>query len=162
MNRFLLTKLFFSFSVGDGKDGSSWMEGCITDARQVAKEIWCITVQNRLKIESFYVLEATSEVIGHPSPASNDAMQVDSSPLRADWSLYINTRTPDVSNLLEHLVWTNHEEYEKGISRVWLKRIANEGEKGTFARLIAERYVLACVVGNRYGEAALSGCTDSY
>jgi hypothetical protein len=50
---------------------------------------------------------------------------------------------------MEHLKWTNHEEYERGISKLWLKRIQNEGELGAAKLDAAERYVLACVVSNR-------------
>ena len=41
------------------------------------------------------------------------------------------------------------EEYDRGISKLWLKRMGNEGLVGGVKKAIAERYVLACVVGNR-------------
>ncbi|TDL17842.1 hypothetical protein BD410DRAFT_534166 [Rickenella mellea] len=42
------------------------------------------------------------------------------------------------------------EEYENGISKHWLRRVANEtdAEVGKYKRAVAERYVVACVVGN--------------
>ncbi len=122
------------------------MSGTVVDAQEVIKgEIWCITMQHRTVKESFYVLEATCEVVGHP-PAS----QLDSLPIRADWSAYIEHRSSVHPTMMEHICWTNHEEYDRGISRHWLKRMRREGKMGAALEVIAGRYVLACVVGNRF------------
>ncbi|KAK0201682.1 hypothetical protein DFS33DRAFT_1349169 [Desarmillaria ectypa] len=153
--RFLLTRLFFSVSVGDdSKDAHKWMSGTVVDAQEVIKgEIWCITMQHRNAKEFFYVLEPTCEVVGHPPAAEKS--QLDSLPVRADWSAYIEHRIlpPSVHEtsspmMMEHICWTNHEEYEQGISRHWLKRMRREGKIGTVLEVIARRYILACVVGN--------------
>ncbi|KAJ7134474.1 hypothetical protein C8R44DRAFT_610238, partial [Mycena epipterygia] len=147
--RFMLTRLFFQVSVGGGKDGKGWEEGQIVDAQQLAKdEVWMITVQHSAtSSESFYVLESTCEPLTAiaDSPAAG-------LPVRADWSAYIAHRTSaqaPAPRLLDCLSWTNHEEYQLGISRLWLKRIQSEGELGSVKRVTAERYILACVVGNR-------------
>ncbi|KAK0464636.1 uncharacterized protein EV420DRAFT_1517338 [Desarmillaria tabescens] len=154
--RFLLTRLFFSVSVGDDSQGAhKWMSGTVVDAQEVIKgEIWCITMQHRNARESFYVLEPTCEVVGHPPAAEKN--QLDSLPIRADWSAYIEHRIlpPSVHEtspptLMEHVCWTSHEEYERGISRHWLKRMRREGKIGAVLEVIAGRYILACVVGNR-------------
>ncbi|KAK0487319.1 hypothetical protein IW261DRAFT_1391481 [Armillaria novae-zelandiae] len=142
--RFLLTRLFFSVSVGD--ETRDWMAGTVVDAQQVVQgEIWRITMQQRAAQESFYVLEATCEVVGRPPS------QLDTRPMRADWSAYVEERREGVrehGTLMEHVCWTNHEEYDRGISRHWLKRVRREGRVGAALEAIAGRYVLACVVGN--------------
>ncbi|KAK0221972.1 hypothetical protein IW262DRAFT_1377186 [Armillaria fumosa] len=147
--RFLLTRFFFSVSVGD--DTRDWMSGTVVDAQPVVKgEIWCITMQRRAGRESFYVLEATCEVVGRP-PATRSQLDF-SLPIRADWSAYVERRSSvheaSPPTMMEHVCWTNHEEYDRGISRHWLKRMRREGKVGAALEAIAERYVLACVVGN--------------
>lgn len=128
------------------------MSGTLVDAQEVIKgEIWCITMQHRSVRESFYVLEATCEVVGRPPTTQN---QPGALPVRADWSAYIEQRASvhsSESTLVGHICWTNHEEYDRGISRHWLKRMRREGKIGAALEVIAGRYVLACVVGNRCG-----------
>ncbi|KAJ7043997.1 hypothetical protein C8F04DRAFT_1228868 [Mycena alexandri] len=155
--RFLLTRLFFQVSVGGGKEGKGWSEGQIVDAQQLVKdEVWMITVRHSAtSTESFYVLESTCEPL--TAVADSATTKTTAVPVRADWSAYIAHRasTPSpsapgspASRLMDHLSWTNHEEYQLGISRLWLKRIEAEGETGTMKRITAERYIFACVVGN--------------
>ena len=130
---------------------STWLDAQITNVQQlVPGEIWCVTMSEK----SFYVLEATCEVVGRPTTPSGESSEI---PVRADWSKYIAHRLvpPTVHTvppppLLEQVSWTNHEEYEHGISRHWLKRIRREGKLGAMKETIAERYIFACVVGNRY------------
>ena len=118
------------------------------------------------QMETFHVLESTCEVVGHPSAPANPADSTTPDPLstlssttqvRADWSAYIAHRQLPTSAhdstplpLLAHLKWQNHEEYHQGLSKIWLKRIAGEGELGSAKSLVAYRYVLACVVGNGF------------
>lgn len=158
--RFLLTRVWFALSVlGDGRDCTRLF---VTDAREVIRgEIWCVDVVNldvdgseSLK-ESFYVLEETCEVIGRLAPADTEDSTRRAQSLRVDWSDYVQScllptgfhSSPPIP-LRNHLRWTNAEEYDKGISKVWLKRIEKEGPLGLYKRRIAERYILACVVGN--------------
>ncbi|KAJ6619524.1 hypothetical protein B0H10DRAFT_2026031 [Mycena sp. CBHHK59/15] len=150
--RFLLTRLFFRVSVGDGKGGQGWQEGQIVDAQQLVEdEVWKITIRHSsTSRESFYVLEPTCEPLTATADSSSTRL-----PVRSDWSAYIAHRLlpPLVHKvppppLMEYLSWTNHEEYERGISRLWLKRIEAEGEIGAMKRRTAERYIFACVVGN--------------
>jgi hypothetical protein len=155
--RFLLTRFYFAISIGIGAADI----GVVIDAQEVVEgEVWSITTRSSLSTEVLYVLEATCEVVGHP-PFSSDQLAESNSPsggripLRADWSAYIEGQASQPSSvgrtpsLMEHLKWTNHEEYERGISKLWLKRIHNEGELGAAKLVVAERYVLACVVSNR-------------
>ena len=75
--------------------------------------------------------------------------------LRADWTTYIQQQVSNhrqgnaVQSLLSHLKWANYEEYNRGISKLWLTRIASESLLGLAKKVVAERYVLACVVDNR-------------
>ncbi|KAF7314415.1 Abhydrolase-3 domain-containing protein [Mycena kentingensis (nom. inval.)] len=148
--RFLLTRLFFELS-GNGFDGPQeesgwkWKRGQIVDVQLlVEKEIWKITVNHgRKESEAFYVLEQTCEPLTALAEAPSSGL-----PIRADWSAYIAQRTSDATPLISRLSWSNHEEYERGISRVWLKRVAEEGDDGRVKLATAERYILACVVGN--------------
>jgi hypothetical protein len=149
--RFLLTRLFFQVSVGGGKEGKGWTEGQIVDAQELVKnEVWMITVRHSAtSTETFYVLEPTCEPLTATSPSTGV-------PVRTDWSAYIAHRALPSSvhnspapRLLDCLRWTNHEEYQLGISRLWLKRIEGEGATGSMKRVVAERYIFACVVANR-------------
>ncbi|KAK7048247.1 hypothetical protein R3P38DRAFT_2868228 [Favolaschia claudopus] len=149
--RFLLTRLFFQVSVGGEKEGRGWNEGQIVDAQELVKdEIWMITVRHSTSTESFYVLEPTCEPL--TSVPTSTSAEV---PVRADWSAYIAHRAAPASaqnsparRLLDYLSWPNHEEYQLGISRIWQKRIEGEGEIGRKKCIVAERYILACVVAN--------------
>ncbi|KAJ6508939.1 hypothetical protein C8R45DRAFT_1170057, partial [Mycena sanguinolenta] len=150
--RFLLTRLFFSVSVGGAREGKGWDEGQIVDAQElVAGEVWTITVQHSATSkESFYVLEPTCEPLTAVPDSGSTTGGV---PVRADWSAYITHRASSTEKspaprLLECLSWTNHEEYQLGISRLWLKRVDAEGEMGRMKRVVAERYILACIVAN--------------
>lgn len=96
-----------------------------------------------------------------PSPTSPSTITTNEAlPIRADWSNYISSRLKSSSSLsgaqpsglplLASLRWADHGEYEHGISRHWLRRTESMDEEGIALRIVAERYVLACVVGNRY------------
>jgi len=134
----------------------------VTDAREVIKdEVWCVDVAtldldgNESRNESFYILEETCEVIGRPTSPGSEESTRHLQALRVDWSDYVQFRllpagfhSSPPEALCSHLKWTNAEEYDKGISKIWLKKIVNEGSLGLYKRRIAERYVLACVAGN--------------
>jgi len=139
----------------------------VTDAREVIKsEVWCIDVAtldvggNEVDKETFYVLEETCEVIGRPEPTNSEVsvhhpQALANCALRVDWSDYVQFRllpagfhSSPPEPLRSHLKWTNAEEYDKGISKLWLKLIEREGPLGLYKRRVAERYVFACVVGN--------------
>ncbi|CCL98412.1 uncharacterized protein FIBRA_00409 [Fibroporia radiculosa] len=166
-------RLWFALSVGDGNHcvaATPQLWGIIADVQPVIKgEIWSITVVSRSKtvsiMEIFYVLEATCEVVGRPSlmsPKGNSDTfassfsELSTLPIRADWSSYIEdhmspSNSGSSSSLLSLLKWANHEEYDRAISRLWLKRIVGEGALGEAKRVVAERYVFACVVANSIG-----------
>ena len=155
-----MTRLWFELSIGsDHQDLHSWQ---VVDVQELAKgEVWSVScLSPSSAMETFYVLESTCEVIGRPSASSNpnttETRDFPSLPVRVDWSEYIFQRLlPQSAHdlppppLFQHIKWTNHEEYDKGISRHWLSRIAGEGAMGIAKHAVAERYVLACVVGNR-------------
>ncbi len=159
-----MSRFWFALSLG-GNGSEAWLRSVITDVKEtVAGEIWSVVVTSASsegpRLDPYYVLDATCEVVGHPPEpvhptcvsittpqASNNLSQV---PLRADWSTYIDTHVDgSLGSLLSHLKCANCEEYERGISQLWLRRVALEGEQGAAKRAVAERYVLACVVGNR-------------
>ncbi|KAF8798773.1 hypothetical protein BYT27DRAFT_7150139, partial [Phlegmacium glaucopus] len=154
--RFLLTRLFFLVSVGYGSDQTNLAKGAVVDAQEVVpNEIWRITFHSTHSMDTFFVLEATCEIIGQPSSAR--VIAHNQPRLREDWRAYIAIRQQDESRihskqpiltLLEHLHWTNHEEYSTGISKLWLSRLKAEGEAGGSKSTVAWRYVLACVVSN--------------
>ena len=122
------------------------------DAQEVVKgEIWAITVREGNLLSVFHVLESTCEVIGREGNAPQ--LGIYPSGLRSDWSEYISSHTgvsmESRSLILERFRWTNHEEYDRGISRHWLRRISGERNVGLCKKAVAERYVMACVVANR-------------
>ncbi|KAI8978834.1 hypothetical protein BD414DRAFT_524160 [Trametes punicea] len=162
--RFVLTRVWFELSIGtpDGTrdDPECWLHGIVVDVQEVVKdEIWSITLEyprsatRERRRETVFVLEATCEVVGRPLPkTSNDENPSPQSfPVRADWSAYIARRTASPSAeapLLSRLKWACHEEFDRGMGRLWLKKIAQEGEIGHVKRTVAERYIMASVVAN--------------
>lgn len=157
--RFLMTRFFFFVSIGqeDSRDSPDiW--GIIIDVQEaILNEIWTITIRSSSSTSVFYVLESTCEVIGLPqipeeSIRTSFAPTRHSSSLRVDWSAYISQRLENSAEppktLLEHLQWTNHEEYDRGISKLWLSRIRNEGQLGISKEVVARRYTFACIVSN--------------
>jgi len=164
-SRFVLTRLWFTVSLGAPRpdDPFSWLRACVSDVQEIVNgEIWAVTVRCASHRETFYVLEATCEVIGRPQapahPSSTTPLAIspcEDIPVRADWSQYIAYRLPPAGAhtgphrpLVSHLKWADHGEYERGISAHWLRRMATRGKEGAALRAVAERYVLACVAGN--------------
>ncbi|KAI0311545.1 hypothetical protein OF83DRAFT_1251478 [Amylostereum chailletii] len=160
---FLQTRLWFTLSIGNTQgDPLTWLAEVVQDAQEVVPgEIWLITVcsPTSSQSQSFYVLEPTCEVIGHPSLPSNASQSPSNSaeslipvrPVRSDWSIYLADRLRPEScqhSLYASLKWTHQAEYEGGLSRHWLARATLRGEEGLSLRRVAERYTLACVVGN--------------
>ncbi|KAM5538703.1 hypothetical protein V8D89_007732 [Ganoderma adspersum] len=159
--RFALTRAWFELSVGSPRDSrtnpDSWLHGTIIDVQEVVPaEVWSVTVEyaaNRTRPrrrETLYVLEATCEVIGRPVRRFGAT----SYPLRVDWSTYVArrmvhaTENSTTDRLLSNLKWACQEDYDRGISTLWLKRITMEDQAGAAKRMVAERYVLASVIGN--------------
>ncbi|KAH0831907.1 hypothetical protein J3R83DRAFT_12790 [Lanmaoa asiatica] len=153
--RFVLTRMWFAISVGAyGHDASIWSKCVIRDVREVVKgEIWQVIAQDDGTIEScsFYVLEATCEVIGQP-PSSQGENTLGYR-LRADWTAWISQRSQaplDVGpcSLLDCVKWSNTEDYHRGISKAWLRRVQGQDADTVAKRSVAEKYILACVVAN--------------
>ena len=135
-------------------------KGCrtITKVEEVIPdEIWKITVQSSSSNRVYFVVEATCEVIGQSDEGNNRSAKT--CYLRPDWEEYIETKLGSLPlpappcdvplGLLEHLHWSNHEEYAKGISKIWMARIRTEGDLGLAKLTVAQRYITACVVSNR-------------
>ena len=153
----------------------SWLRGTVVDAQEVVPgEIWAVTLDyahrgaTLLRRETLHVLEATCEVVGRGDGGTLNESQL---LVRADWSAYIARRVASVPTpasaertsgpapLLEHLKWPNHEDYAYGISKAWLQRLppdpsshshpqADSTTSGESPRVVAERYILACVAAN--------------
>ncbi len=152
--RFLLTRLWFSLSVEtECRRGvrTNWLHDTITDVVEIVKrEIWSVITHNAISgyKQVFHVLEATCEVLGQAGGTCGEGDEN----LRLDWAGYIEQRktNPDnTSPLCDGMRWADHAEFDRGISRHWLRRMAQMGEQGAALCTIAERYTLACVVGNR-------------
>ena len=159
-----MTRAWFHLSLHGANSPSPWSTERVIDAQEIlAEEVWSITTESlseKRERTVYYVLYATCEVIGRPPDQrqgkADDAPQTDQA-LRVDWSTYIEARRllqpsdqpTQHPPLLNFLKWTNSEEFDKGISRLWLKRMVSEGQSGDLKRKIAERYIIACVVGNR-------------
>lgn len=164
-----MTRFWFALSMG-GEGSEDWLQETIVDVQEIIpSEIWCITMHKHENMNDsstynahtrmLYVLEATCEVVGHPPATIEPAGKKPTIALRADWSAYIHKHASQAhptgiqatsALIASHLKWANFEEYDRGISRLWLKRAAAEGEMGTAKLTVAWRYVFACVVGNRY------------
>ena len=166
-----MTRFWFALSIG-GEGSEGWLQETVVDVREVIPgEIWNITLQDgEARTQTLYILEATCEVVGHspaPSrPTAETANKRSTVALRADWSAYIHKHSAQGPSsgsnapstlIMSHLKWANFEEYVYGISRLWLKRVAAEGELGKAKLVVARRYVLACVVGNRYAYLYCAG-----
>ena len=149
-------------------DTSPWNNSVVTGAREIVpNEIWEVTAMTVAqgsvaeRKETFYVLEPTCEVIGRPPNAHASLPETThnahhSFPIRVDWSEYvadsiISLAETSGKRLLDQVQWAHYEEYQNGISRHWLTRTQGEGEVGEMKRQVAEKYILASVVENRYG-----------
>ncbi|KAJ3519242.1 hypothetical protein NM688_g9329 [Phlebia brevispora] len=154
--RFIMTRLWFALSIG-GEGSDSWQQEIVVDVQEIIRgETWSIKLQtNTNQCKTVYVLEATCEVVGHPpAPArpglASQGSKEKSPVLRADWSAYISKHvspaqgayTTASTAILEHLKWENHEEYDKGISKLWSRNIICD-TLGEAKRAVAMRYILA-------------------
>lgn len=153
--RFVLTRVWFAISLGAyGHDPLALATNLVVDAKEVLEgEVWQIRTQSGNFTENFNVLEATCEVIGHP-PVPESSNLTGKHSLRVDWYSYIDRRLSSSASfgatkpcLLDHVHWSDREEYNWGISKVWLHR-TSRGDMGQAKRCVAERYILASVVVN--------------
>jgi hypothetical protein len=165
-----MSKAWFAISECSGpSDTSSWHHSVVVGAREVVpNDIWEVATMTMAqgstaeKKETFYVLEPTCEVIGHPpnTPPSLPETTTNarySLPIRVDWSEYVADciispaeEPGSGKRLLDQVQWAHYEEYQNGISRHWLTRTQGEGEVGELKRRVAEKYIVASVVENRY------------
>lgn len=143
-----------------GEAGQRWLSLKVVDARPIIDgEVWLIRTKSLMgSIQTFYVLEDTCEVIGH-TPDSTPELKKEL-PLRADWTAYIEMRltTSECGSgrwLIDLLQCENSEDFDRGVSKAWLKHLKTHEDDGD-ARLkyaIAQKYVLSSVVSNGYASA---------
>lgn len=163
-----MSKTCFAISKCAGPSNATpWLHSVVISAREiVSDEIWEITTTTIAqgstagKKETFHVLGSTYEVIGRPpntpAPLSETIPNAQHSlPIRVDWSEYVADRMISPTGvprerLLDRVQWAHYEEYQNGISRYWLTRTQGEGEVGKLKRRVAEKYILASVIENRY------------
>lgn len=106
-------------------------------------------------VSTFWIVAETGEVIGTEldDPFATSTTKTDPRALRLDWSNFLDARKP--VKLLDRVRWCNVEDYDRGISRHWLKQRAAKGqdieptELQKAERRMAERYILASIAGNR-------------
>jgi hypothetical protein len=148
----LLTRLWSALSSATeyGQNvRTSLLHDTITDVTEIVEgEIWSVATRNTISgcFKVFHVLEATCEVLGLAGGTDGDEN------LRLDWAGYIEQRKTNrlsTSPLRDAMRWADHAEFDHGVSQHWLRRTAQMGAEGATLRTIAERYTLACVVGNR-------------
>ncbi|EJD35137.1 hypothetical protein AURDEDRAFT_175770 [Auricularia subglabra TFB-10046 SS5] len=141
--RFLIAKAWFAISLPHSPDKvRSWLNATVVDAQEISKDaVWSITQrQPSGRSETLYVVYETGEVIGKSTSSLNSA----DIPIRNDWLQHLSAFRSHRSSLMELVVWHNGEEYDRGISKLWLSRVPD----GDARRRVAERYVLACVAPN--------------
>ncbi|KAI0755281.1 hypothetical protein C8Q80DRAFT_1095647 [Daedaleopsis nitida] len=161
---FALTRACFTLSVGSPQP---WQNSTVLDVQEVvAGEIWSVLVDRPSSstlprgTEMLYVLEETCEVVGRPAPGLEHSGEEDlplhsqnapGPPMRADWAMYMARRGAPGSTespLLSRLRCACEEDFDRGVSRLWLRKASAEGAVGDAKRAVAERYVLACVMAN--------------
>ncbi|RXW24494.1 hypothetical protein EST38_g1348 [Candolleomyces aberdarensis] len=158
--RFLLTCLYYRVSIGLDQIFRSMT--VLSAEEVVRKEVWRLTLRIGQSTCYYYVLEATCEVVGLPGIPAERHLEAQNPDRRkpferVDWTQYIESKIQDTATdpcpkktLMDYLSWPNHEEYDRGISRNWLRRVEREGGAEGEAKLaIAQKYVLACLVANR-------------
>jgi hypothetical protein len=116
-------------------------------ARLAGDEIWKITVQEGDGVSTLLVLGLTGEPIGCQHLGQGSPRFI-----RSDWRHYMESPSSITTKhtLWENLRCANEEEFVKGISKLWMQGIEREGDVGATKRRVAERYVMASVVANRY------------
>ena len=143
-----------------GEAGRQWLSPKVVDTHPIIDgEVWLIQTKSHTgSIQTFYVLEDTCEVIGHPSDSTPQLENA--CPLRADWSSYIEMRLASSESepggrLIDLLQCANSEDFDRGVSKAWLKRIrVYEGdEEARMKYAVARKYVLSSVVSNGYVSA---------
>lgn len=163
--RFILTLFYFLVSVHGVDHPAARRKHAIVECKEIIKdEIWIVSVSSLGVQDNFYVLEPTCEVIGCQEKAvcGTERDPVQQIVPRADWSSYISEYaytdsgiSPGGKSLFERVKWTNHEEYDKGIGKHWLKMMNEEAPKSNVRVQIAQKYILACMVANRYNHATI-------
>ncbi|KIL67864.1 hypothetical protein M378DRAFT_984157 [Amanita muscaria Koide BX008] len=135
--RFILTLFYFLVSVHGVDHPEARRKHAIVECKEIIKdEIWIVSVSSLGVQDNFYVLEPTCEVIGCQEKAVCEYAYTDSG------------ISPGGKSLFERVKRTNHEEYDKGIGKHWLKKMNEEAPKSNVRVQIAQRYILACVVAN--------------
>lgn len=153
--RFLLTRLYFAISVG-GYNGIAQLSqsSIVSVDPRVPHILWAIGVSCQGSTREYFVLETTGEIVS--------ANTQDIGPVRSDWATFIaqNQGLEKVS-IVDKVKWTNHEEYDRGISRLWLRRLGNKDDEMAIAvKALAIRYILSSVSANRYCVSPCQHCSQ--
>ncbi|KAG8919941.1 hypothetical protein FRC01_001017 [Tulasnella sp. 417] len=153
--RFVLSRLFLALGSGMVREWST-NQVFSTGPLEKSQDIWKIEVQDtKSKPPSralFYILASTGEVIGRP--LETEILAAFDLPIRSDWSSFLDSSCMENEDkrslpLLFHFVrWQNAEEYEHGISKAWLNRLATDPDALSKFQ-VAQRYIMANVVPNR-------------
>jgi len=176
-------------SVGYGiEDINKRVKGSVVDARPSVgginkSDVWTVVWKTQTgELEEYFVAEETCEVVGVRSlPFDSENCSQDLDPwrdLRPDWAAYLRLQAFSDQHdqrkigLMDHLKWTNGEDYERGISRLWLKAMRGKIKAATENKnpdsdacepelkvRLAQKYVLACVAGNRCVLVHFAGLT---
>ncbi|KAF8335438.1 uncharacterized protein EI90DRAFT_3287941 [Cantharellus anzutake] len=152
--RFLEARVWLSSKINDQRV-VRWASSSIIDAQPHVAEtetsnpdVWKIYVEHsttgHTTQEVFYIFAETGEAIGHP-PDDRFASRP-----QPEAAASMGRRS-----LMDMIRWTNVEDYEHGISRHWLRRMAKRELPGTNTLneallKVARRYILANVAGNRH------------
>ncbi|KAG9026935.1 hypothetical protein FS842_004980, partial [Serendipita sp. 407] len=149
--RLVLSRLWFCVSIY-GDTGMGLLLEQIFSVRPVGRHKQIVRVEMLKEDGSkrvYFALEATGEAIGRQTSSSSSTDDAVDTQVRADWSRFLQGHVDgEMQNLWNTLHCANVEDYEKGVSKVWLRRVPNEGFLGEWKQRVATRYVLACLVAN--------------
>lgn len=131
------------------------MEESIVSLERLARdEIWKVSIFTPdQRTYSLFVLSATGEAVGCQDQGYGSRL------IRSDWMHHLGSDGGS-AKLLDTLRCANEEEFVKGISKSWIRKVEKEGVVGDRKRRVAERYVIASVVANRYAHFLFVYCTN--
>ncbi|KAH7097695.1 hypothetical protein BKA62DRAFT_623559 [Auriculariales sp. MPI-PUGE-AT-0066] len=157
--RFLMTKAWYVLNAQDSTQAQLWLCAKVVDVHEViSAQVWSITERRGMTDTVLHVLYETCEVIGCAG-ASDQPLVSSGIPqiplMRGDWASFVtevsHSTTPSAkTSLFDRVVWHNGEEYESGISKLFLRRASsfNTSTEWVDKIAIAKRYILSCVAPN--------------
>ncbi|KAG8838535.1 hypothetical protein FRB91_007579, partial [Serendipita sp. 411] len=140
--RLVLSRLWFCVSIY-GDTGMGLLLEQIFSVRPVGRHKQIVRVEMLKEDGSkrvYFALEATGEAIGRQTSSSSSTDDAVDTQVRADWSRFLQGHVDgEMQNLWNTLHCANVEDYEKGVSKVWLRRVPNEGFLGEWKQRVATR-----------------------